>query len=80
MSIILEKQVSLTFSLKYLSNFAKSAPLAKEVSLNMSNDVPLLVQFDFEQGTLQFFLAPKVSGWSGRDSSSWIWLGGVWLV
>lgn len=26
----------------------------------MSNDVPLLVQFDFEQGTLQFFLAPKV--------------------
>ena len=59
-SIILEKQVSLTFSLKYLSNFAKSAPLAKEVSLNMSNDVPLLVQFDFEQGSLQFFLAPKV--------------------
>ena len=59
-TIILEKQVSLTFSLKYLSNFAKSAPLAREVSLNMSNDVPLLVQFDFEQGTLQFFLAPKV--------------------
>lgn len=60
-SIILEKQVSLTFSLKYLTNFAKSAPLARAVSLNMSNDVPLLVQFDFEQGTLQFFLAPKIS-------------------
>ncbi|OCF35944.1 proliferating cell nuclear antigen (pcna) [Kwoniella heveanensis CBS 569] len=60
-SIILEKQVSLTFSLKYLTNFAKSAPLAREVSLHMSNDVPLLVQFDFEQGTLQFFLAPKIS-------------------
>jgi len=59
-SIILEKQVCLTFSLKYLSNFAKSAPLSREVSLHMSNDVPLLVQFDFEQGTLQFFLAPKV--------------------
>ncbi|KAL7420896.1 proliferating cell nuclear antigen [Cryptotrichosporon argae] len=59
-SIILEKQVSLTFSLKYLTNFAKSAPLSKEVTLNMSNDVPLLVQFDFEQGTLQFFLAPKI--------------------
>lgn len=60
-SIILDKQVSLTFSLKYLTNFAKSAPLAREVSLNMSNDVPLLVQFDFEQGLLQFFLAPKIS-------------------
>ncbi|KAK4685731.1 proliferating cell nuclear antigen, partial [Tremellales sp. Uapishka_1] len=60
-SIILEKQVCLTFSLKYLTNFAKSAPLCKEVSLNMSNEVPLLVQFDFEQGSLQFFLAPKIS-------------------
>jgi proliferating cell nuclear antigen len=60
-SIILESAVSLTFSLKYLSNFAKSAPLSKEVSLNMSKDVPLLVQFEFEQGSLQFFLAPKVS-------------------
>ena len=69
MSIILEKQVSLTFSLKYLSNFAKSAPLAKEVSLNMSNDVPLLVQFDFEQGSLQFFLAPKVGSFNSPTAS-----------
>lgn len=61
MYIILERQVSLTFSLKYLTNFAKSAPLAREVTLHMSNDVPLLVQFEFEQGTLQFFLAPKAS-------------------
>lgn len=68
MTIILEKQVSLTFSLKYLSNFAKSAPLAREVSLNMSNDVPLLVQFDFQQGTLQFFLAPKVRSPSASHS------------
>lgn len=60
-AISLEKQVSLTFALKYLSNFAKSAPLARAVSLNMSNEVPLLVQFEFEQGNLQFFLAPKIS-------------------
>jgi hypothetical protein len=33
----------------------------------MSNDVPLLVQFDFEQGTLQFFLAPKVGCFSLSD-------------
>lgn len=36
----------------------------------MSNDVPLLVQFDFEQGTLQFFLAPKVSHVSGYPPHS----------
>lgn len=41
--IQLQQSVSLTFSLKYLSNFAKAAPLCKEVALHMSNEVPLLV-------------------------------------
>ena len=35
----------MTFSLKYLSNFAKAAPLADEVQLHMSNEVPLLVRY-----------------------------------
>jgi proliferating cell nuclear antigen len=35
--------VALNFSIKYLNNFAKSTPLATEVILSMSNDVPLLV-------------------------------------
>jgi proliferating cell nuclear antigen len=58
---VLERAVNLTFSLKYLLNFAKSAPLADKVVLNMSNEVPLLVNFEFEQGNLSFFLAPKIS-------------------
>lgn len=41
--IQLQQSVSLTFSLKYLQNFAKAAPLCKEVALHMSNEVPLLV-------------------------------------
>lgn len=41
--IQLQQSVSLTFSLKYLSNFAKAAPLCREVALHMSNEVPLLV-------------------------------------
>lgn len=44
--IQLQQSVSLTFSLKYLSNFAKAAPLCKEVALHMSNEVPLLVSSD----------------------------------
>jgi proliferating cell nuclear antigen len=60
-SIVLQQHVSLTFSLKYLQNFAKSAPLAEKVTLNMSNEVPLLVAFDFEQGHINYYLAPKVS-------------------
>lgn len=37
------QHVSLTFSLKYLVNFSKSASLSDTVQLMMSNDVPLLV-------------------------------------
>ncbi|KAJ3002704.1 hypothetical protein NUW54_g5701 [Trametes sanguinea] len=41
--IEMNQAVTLTFSLKYLVNFAKSAALSKKVQLMMSNDVPLLV-------------------------------------
>lgn len=42
--IRLSQAVSLTFSLKYLQNFAKSAPLASKVSLQLMNEIPLLVR------------------------------------
>lgn len=42
-SIEMNQHVSLTFSLKYLVNFAKSSSLSDDVQLMMSNDVPLLV-------------------------------------
>lgn len=59
-SITLNQAVTLTFSLKYLQNFAKSAPLADRVSLKMSNEVPLLVGFAFEHGHINYYLAPKL--------------------
>jgi len=43
-NIEMNQHVSLTFSLKYLVNFSKSASLAVRVQLMMSNDVPLLVR------------------------------------
>jgi len=58
--ITLNQHVSLTFSLKYLVNFAKSASLAPRVSLSMSGDVPLLVEYKFEQGSVRYYLAPKI--------------------
>ena len=42
--IEMNQHVSLTFSLKYLVNFSKSASLSSKVQLMMSNDVPLLVR------------------------------------
>ncbi|CEH18343.1 proliferating cell nuclear antigen [Ceraceosorus bombacis] len=59
--IRLNQSVSLTFSLKYLTMFAKAAPLCDRVSLHMSNEVPLLCEFGFDDGHVRFYLAPKLS-------------------
>ncbi|PPR01309.1 hypothetical protein CVT24_006352 [Panaeolus cyanescens] len=58
--IEMNTHVSLTFSLKYLVNFSKSTGLSPKVQLMMSNDVPLLVSFDFGQGYIRYYLAPKI--------------------
>ncbi|KAG6829892.1 hypothetical protein H0H92_003025 [Tricholoma furcatifolium] len=58
--IEMNAHVSLTFSLKYLVNFTKSAALASRVEFMMSNDVPLLVSYDFGQGYIRYYLAPKI--------------------
>jgi proliferating cell nuclear antigen PCNA len=60
--ISLTEPVALTFSLKYLSNFCKATGLSKQVKLCLSNEVPLLVEFDLANSSyLRFYLAPKVS-------------------
>ncbi|KAJ7283227.1 proliferating cell nuclear antigen, N-terminal domain-containing protein [Mycena rebaudengoi] len=58
--IRMNSHVSLTFSLKYLVNFSKSQSLTGMVELRMSNDVPLLVDYDFGQGYVRYYLAPKI--------------------
>lgn len=65
--IDVQSSVSLNFSIKYLNNFAKSTPLATNVVLQMSNDVPLLVEYKWEGGAIKFYLAPKSK--SGRPYS-----------
>jgi len=58
--IQMSQTVSLTFSLKYLVNITKSTSLAKNVELQMSNEIPLLVAYDFGPGTISYYLAPKI--------------------
>ncbi|KAG5349386.1 Proliferating cell nuclear antigen [Termitomyces sp. J132] len=58
--IEMNAHVSLTFSLKYLVNFSKSASLSSRVQFMMSNEVPLLVSYDFGQGYIRYYLAPKI--------------------
>jgi hypothetical protein len=59
--IDLTEPVSLTFSLKYLTNFCKASGLSDSVKLCLSSEVPLLVEYGMQNNShLRFYLAPKV--------------------
>merc|ERR1712060_261319 len=62
-NLTVHEQVSATFALRYLVNFAKAAPLCGTVELGLGPDAPLLVRYNLENadnGHLQFYLAPKI--------------------
>jgi len=62
-AVIIEMQeaVNLTFALRYLNSFTKATPLSTQVSLSLSADVPLVVEYKIEDmGHLRFYLAPKI--------------------
>ncbi len=51
----------LNFNPRYLNSFAKAASLSDHVSLSMSQEVPLVVEFKIpDLGYLRFYLAPKI--------------------
>lgn len=57
----MENPVSLDFAMKHLSMFAKSAILSKKVTLCLSNESPMMVEFQIEDlGYLRYYLAPKI--------------------
>jgi len=53
--------ISQTFSLKYLSFFAKGANLSNNVKFLMSEDVPMVIQYKIEDfGYIKYYIAPKI--------------------
>ncbi|KAL8569541.1 hypothetical protein ACOMHN_002087 [Nucella lapillus] len=57
----MNQAVCLTFALRYLNFFTKATPLSPQVSLSMSPDVPLVVEYKIaDMGFLRFYLAPKI--------------------
>lgn len=58
--------MSLTFALRYLGFFTKATPLSSAVKLQMSADVPLVVEYtidaegDRKRGYIRYYLAPKI--------------------
>jgi len=59
--IDMQEPVTLTFACRYLNMFTKATPLSPQVSLSMSPDVPLVVEYGIgEIGHIRYFLAPKI--------------------
>merc|ERR1712217_946216 len=61
--LTVNQNVTATFALRYLVNFAKAAPLCGQVEIGLGPDAPLLVKYNLETGDngyMQFYLAPKI--------------------
>lgn len=68
--IDLNEPVVLTFALRYLNSFTKATPLSGRVTLSMSKELPVVVEYNFgDLGYVRFYLAPKARGrvWIGLD-------------
>jgi proliferating cell nuclear antigen len=60
-TIEMEEPVALNFALRYLNFFTKATPLSGSVILNLSKDVPLVVEYRIEElGHIRYYLAPKI--------------------
>jgi len=76
--IKMDEEVSLTFALRYLNSFAKATSLSSTVTLKMSPDVPLVVEYAIQtsdkeapkdMGHIRFYLAPKIEE-DGNDAAA----------
>ncbi|KAG6547893.1 hypothetical protein Mapa_010713 [Marchantia paleacea] len=59
--IELNEPVTLTFALRYLNSFTKATTLSDSVTLSMSKELPVVVEYKIaETGHIRFYLAPKI--------------------
>lgn len=57
----MKQPVEIGLSLKFLTSFTKATALSASVTLEMMEDVPMLVEYSLgELGYLRFYLAPKI--------------------
>ncbi|XP_058202518.1 proliferating cell nuclear antigen-like [Rhododendron vialii] len=59
--IEMNEPVSLTFALRYMNSFTKATPLSGTVTLSLSSELPVVVEYRIaEMGYIRFYLAPKI--------------------
>ncbi|KAK6135811.1 hypothetical protein DH2020_030419 [Rehmannia glutinosa] len=69
--IEMEKPVTQTFALKYMSSFAKATPLANQVTISMSSELPVVVEYKIaEVGYLSPY-SLKTLNLSKKQSLKW---------
>lgn len=60
-TIDMQEPVTLTFACRYLNMFTKATCLAPQVTLSMSPEVPLVVEYKIgDIGHVRYYLAPKI--------------------
>jgi proliferating cell nuclear antigen len=56
-----EESVSSNYGLQYLNSFAKASSLSSLVTLHLSTQFPLMIEYEIENmGYVKFYLAPKM--------------------
>lgn len=59
--IEMTEPVSLTFALRYMNSFTRATPLSNTVTISLSSDLPVVVEYKIaEMGYIRFYLAPKI--------------------
>lgn len=57
----MEEPVKLTFALRYLILFTKATPLGTTVTISMTPDNPVVVEYPIDTfGYVRYYLAPKI--------------------
>ena len=60
--IEVKEPVKLAFALRYLNMFNKASSCSPTVSLMLSSETPLVVEYAMDKlGSLKFYLAPKIN-------------------
>lgn len=68
--IEMQEPVSLTFALRYLNSFTKATPLSETVTISLSSELPVVVEYKIaEMGYIRYYLAPKIE--EDEDMKSW---------
>ncbi len=56
-----DEQVNSNYGLQYLNSFSKASSLSNQVTLYLSSQFPLMIEYEIENmGYVKFYLAPKM--------------------